>query len=168
VLNTIASDFSLLAELNPKLGVAEGADVEEVVTESVELWKAANSTVNWVISLEAEAFVHGKKSHLIRVLNNLLSNAVHAVAEVRNAQIEVRVRLISDDSVQIRVRDNGPGIPEIERERIFEPRFTTKSQGTGMGLAMVRAIVRQYGGDVNLVSVDGAGACFEIVLMRVA
>lgn len=168
VLNTIASDFSMLAELNPKLGATESANVLEVITESVELWKAANSTVNWVISSEANTCIQGKKSHLIRVLNNLLSNAVHAVAEVSHPQIEVGVGLISDNSVQIWVRDNGPGIPKIERERVFEPRFTTKSQGTGMGLAMVRAIVRQYGGDVNLVSVDGAGACFEIVLMRVA
>lgn len=169
VLNTIASDFSMLAELNPSLGASESARLEEVVEESVELWKSANSKdVEWSVSMETEGCVRGKKSHLIRVLNNLLSNAVHAVGEQQNARIDVLVRSISVDSVQIRVRDSGPGIPKNEQERVFEPRFTTKSQGTGMGLAMVRSIVRQYGGDVGLANGGAGGACFVVTLRRVA
>jgi signal transduction histidine kinase len=62
------------------------------------------------------------------------------------------------------VRDNGVGIPEDQRPRIFVPNFTTKSGGTGLGLAMVKNIIEQSGGDVGFESAPGEGTVFTVRL----
>ena len=108
-----------------------------------------------------------------QVLLNLLVNAAHAIADTLNEKnisakgiIEISTRLI-DDMIEIRIRDNGTGIPQEIRERIFEPFFTTKEvgKGTGQGLAIARdVIVNKHGGTIDVQSTEGQGTTFIIHL----
>jgi signal transduction histidine kinase len=83
-----------------------------------------------------------------QVLKNLLANALDAVPE-RGGRIEVRCRTAEGD-ILFSVGDNGPGIPEAVRERLFEPQVTTKAGGSGLGLAISRQIVEQHGGRIDM------------------
>lgn len=81
------------------------------------------------------------------VMSNLLNNAVHAV----DGQGEVDVELSSDSkNMIIKVKDSGPGIPEKDLEKIFEPMYTTKTTGTGLGLVICKSIVEQHGGTISV------------------
>lgn len=109
--------------------------------------------------------VRGEPRLLRRLLRNLLENAHRHGAP----PIEVALRTADNHSreVVLRVRDHGAGVPEAERERIFDPfyRLTgSTATGTGLGLALVRQIARQHGGDAKLVVADGRGTCIEVRL----
>ena len=81
------------------------------------------------------------------VMSNLLNNAVHAV----DGQGEVDVELTSDSkNLTIKVKDSGPGIPDKDLEKIFEPMYTTKTTGTGLGLVICKSIVEQHGGTISV------------------
>ena len=69
-----------------------------------------------------------------------------------------------DDAAEITIRDSGPGVVESERERIFEPFYSTKATGTGLGLALVKRFVEETGGSVVCCEESGSGACFRVVL----
>lgn len=94
-------------------------------------------------------------SLLTQVILNLVQNAAQAGAG------EVRVMV---QGSQLRVMDDGPGVPEDIRERIFEPFFTTKTRGTGLGLPIARKMVEGMGGSLTLCKSRDRGACFEVTL----
>jgi signal transduction histidine kinase len=81
------------------------------------------------------------------VFNNLIKNALQAVPEGRRARISVTLRQAGQEAIA-EVRDNGSGISEADRDRIFQPNFTTKSSGMGLGLAMVQRMVESARGRV--------------------
>lgn len=167
VLNAIATDFSMLAELNPNLGSDDVVDWAEVAREVVDLWSTGHPQWRWLLALDEGTWVvKGKKTHWTRVLNNLISNAIHALEGGGDADavVSLSIRARGGDEVELVLSDSGPGIPAEERDKIFEPRFTTKSHGTGMGLAMVWAIVKQYGGDITVGTSEWGGAQFSIRL----
>ncbi|GEM_PF-5745262 len=92
-----------------------------------------------------------------RVLANLIDNG-------RQAGGPVTVDIDAGATLALRVRDHGPGVPADERERIFEPFHTTRSQGTGLGLAVVRRIVHLHGGTVTVLAHPDGGAVFLLEL----
>jgi signal transduction histidine kinase len=102
---------------------------------------------------EREGF--GAPGALVHAATNLLSNALDAIEGMRgDPRIEVRVLPASAGGVEVRVSDEGVGIPDEHRERIFEPRFTTKrpGRGSGLGLHVARRLMTRYGGTVFLVA----------------
>ena len=99
-----------------------------------------------------------QRQHLSEILVNLLKNAREAVGENGNVYIAADRR--RDQSVEISVRDDGPGVPPDKVERIFEAYYTTKEHGTGLGLAIVKHNVELYGGTVRVESELGKGAAF--------
>jgi signal transduction histidine kinase len=107
--------------------------------------------------------VIGDAQQLRTVVTNLLRNGAEASGESGRVVVEVRD---GADEVALRVSDSGPGVPESERERIFEPFHTTRAQGTGLGLAIVRRVVEAHGGTVTLEEAAVAGACFSVRLPR--
>jgi two-component system, sensor histidine kinase FlrB len=108
-------------------------------------------------TLAPELTLNGNAQALVGALLNLANNALDTAGEGLELLIEARR---GDGCAELRVRDNGPGIPEELRERIFEPFFTTRSRGTGLGLAVVKAVAEAHGGSVELEPGQGAGACF--------
>jgi signal transduction histidine kinase len=127
--------------------------------------------------------IEGDPVRLGQMLGNLISNAIEVLPQ--GGQIEVVLRPLALDQmiarginpdqeerlqggVEILIRDNGPGIPESQREQIFEPLFTTKVGGTGLGLAIVRTIVEQHRGMIFLESELGKGTTFRMFLPQLA
>ena len=100
------------------------------------------------------------------MLNNLISNAVEASDEVGTTEPVVISAETKEEEVVIAVEDLGVGIAESELDRIFEPRFTTKNHGLGLGLAMVKSIAEQAGGRVWVKSQAGKGTTFYVSLPR--
>jgi len=109
--------------------------------------------------------VRGSAEHLVQVLLNLIDNARQALADRADARIALATRR-TGQHVEIRVSDNGPGIPEAIQERIFDAFYTTKQsgEGSGIGLAISFAIVREHGGDLDFESKPGEGTEFTIRL----
>ena len=103
-----------------------------------------------------------QRRHLVDAVMNLLQNAREALGD-KGGNVFVSARCHSDYSVEIAVRDDGPGIPPEKQEKIFEAYFTTKEKGTGLGLATVKHNVELYGGTVRVESGLGKGARFVLV-----
>jgi len=97
-----------------------------------------------------------------QVLINLLLNAIDALGGCAQPQIEMSSRMNDRGRVVIRVQDNGPGITVEAREKIFIPFFTTKKEGSGIGLSFSRQVMRLHGGVINVQSVPGAGSTFTL------
>lgn len=105
------------------------------------------------------------RDQLKRALVNLVDNALAAQASVgRTEPVELNFLPRSGGGVMVRVRDHGPGVPDEHKRRVFEPDYTTKSGGMGMGLAIVEDIVRQHGGTIEILDATGTGALFQITL----
>jgi len=100
---------------------------------------------------------------LTQVLTNLIKNACEATEGQENALVRV-VASVANGSPYIQVDDNGPGIPEEIRDEVFLPFYTTKEEGTGIGLCLSRQIMRQHGGDLKLLPTHVRGAAFMVML----
>ncbi len=98
-----------------------------------------------------------------QVLHNLVRNAIEAMPD--SGELVVETAVIDADRFRITVADNGPGIPVDRRERVFEPGFTTRQEGTGFGLAIAKRMVELHGGTLQLRDVP-RGCTFDIVLPR--
>lgn len=99
------------------------------------------------------------------VIVNLSQNAIHAVNENNNSEhdkIIVITSVIRDDKYVLSITDNGCGIPEDKLNKIFEPYYTTKATGTGLGLTTVYKIVKEFSGDISVKSIVGEGTSFII------
>ncbi|MEO8117382.1 MAG: ATP-binding protein, partial [Bacteroidota bacterium] len=106
------------------------------------------------------------------VILNLLTNAFYAINEKKKAADEKYLPTVKistkklGNKIEIRVEDNGNGIPEAVKNKIFQPFFTTKpaGQGTGLGLSLSYDIIKAHGGEINLQSKEGLGTTFIIIL----
>jgi signal transduction histidine kinase len=112
--------------------------------------------------------IEGHAGQLNQVFMNLLTNAAQAIGGREGAVIRIETRLTDGDAVEIRITDNGPGIPEDVLGRIFDPFFTTKDvgEGSGLGLSIVHGIVERHGGTIEVHSEPGEGTTFTLVLPR--
>lgn len=158
VLSSIAEDFAHLAELRrPSL---ESVNLSSVIKNASGLY--GDRVKIQVSDLE----VVGDSKSLIRIFNNLISNAIHASDEAGTSDpVRVVVRDEGESAI-IEIKDSGVGISAEELERIFEPRFTTKKHGLGLGLAMVKSMVEQLSGDVYAESTKGSGSTFTVELKK--
>jgi signal transduction histidine kinase len=160
-LSSIASEFSNFAQMPRPEPVV--LDIRTVLEKSIELFRDSSDHRFSFATLSSPVLVKADPAQLNRVFSNLLKNAVQAVPEGREGRIDVEL-VLAGDSVRISIRDNGVGISEEQRSRIFVPNFTTKSGGTGLGLAMVKNIVEQCGGRVTFESTPGTGTVFTLEL----
>jgi two-component system CheB/CheR fusion protein len=103
-----------------------------------------------------------QRRHLEQTFVNLLQNAREALGE-KGGNIFIRARSLKDYSIEVAIGDDGPGIPADQQAKIFEPYFTTREKGTGLGLAMVKHNVELYGGSLRVESALGKGARFVLV-----
>ena len=138
-------------------------DLREICDEVVGRLLEATDLAAAAIRVEGAGAAPGVPAKLRQVLANLVRNG----AEAAGAGGTVTVRVVeTGEQVQVEVEDSGTGIAEAARDRIFEPFFTTKERGTGLGLAVSRAIARAHGGDVHGENLKGGGARFTLRLPR--
>jgi signal transduction histidine kinase len=103
------------------------------------------------------------KGQWIQVMNNLLKNAIQATHNRENGKITVRLEF-NEKNVKIEVQDNGVGISDELKERIFVPHFTTKSTGSGIGLSVVKQIIEFHQASIKFESTVNIGTTFRIEL----
>lgn len=160
-LAKIANEFSNYASL-PK-AVESEVDLAEVVENSVAVM--AYDDVHIETRMNSRPHVKADKDLLLRVINNIVKNAIQAIGEKSSDEGKVVITLDSDEKeAKISIADNGSGVPEEMKDKIFQPNFTTKSTGMGLGLAMVKQILEQAGGSISFESRVGEGTTFFISL----
>ena len=141
-------------------------DVVKAVTHMVHLDAAAHfCKVEMSLARNLPA-IEGDPSQIQQVLINLVRNAFDAMRDTppSGRKVEIATTYNGDGTICVAVRDYGSGIPEPTLERLFEQFFTTKEEGLGMGLAIVRSIVEAHGGSIAAENADGGGARFHFRL----
>jgi PAS domain S-box-containing protein len=141
-------------------------DVVKAVTHMVHLDAAAHfCKVEMSLARNLPA-IEGDPSQIQQVLINLIRNAFDAMRDTppSGRKVEIATNYNGDGTICVAVRDYGSGIPEPMLERLFEQFFTTKEEGLGMGLAIVRSIVEAHGGSIAAENADGGGARFRFRL----
>ncbi|MGK0304314.1 MAG: two-component system sensor histidine kinase FlrB [Gammaproteobacteria bacterium] len=165
----------LESQVNDMLLFAKSGDeqvISEISLQSLmqEVQQGADAMLqsqqaNLVLSLpEPDVIILGNKTALVGALQNLIHNAL--TVKPKNALITVAASRQSGnpDWVDLSVTDNGPGIKNENLNRIFEPFYTTKSNGTGLGLAVVRSVAQSHQGKVRVTNLVEGGACFTLSL----
>jgi signal transduction histidine kinase len=160
-LSKIASDFSQFANIgNPK---KEVFDLHEMLYSLTSLYETTENLLFKWVPVYQRIMVYADKTQLNRLFTNLLQNALEACDNNSRRVISVSEEM-GDDSIIVKVTDNGEGIPLEMQSKIFIPNFTTKSSGTGLGLAMSKTIVEQAKGKIWFETVEGEGTTFYVEL----
>jgi two-component system, NtrC family, nitrogen regulation sensor histidine kinase NtrY len=155
------SSFAKLPEVTPKEN-----DLGPLLEEVVSMFRNSHSTLKWDLSFETpiprSSF---DREAMRRALVNLLTNAAEALDGGREGRVEVIARHNPDSGmIQLEVRDNGPGLTPEERSRLFEPYFSRKKGGTGLGLTIVKSIITDHHGYVRVRPGMPRGSTFIIEL----
>lgn len=155
-MSAIASAFSNFAKMPAQQN--EILNVPKIVKLALDIFNE-----NYIIfhSEKEEILAKFDRTQLIRVVTNLVKNATQALQDVEDPKIVVNVE-DEEEQVCISVSDNGVGISEENKEKVFEPKFTTKSSGMGLGLAMVKNLVETYNGTITFTSQKNKGTIFKV------
>ena len=155
-MSSIASAFSNFAEMPTQQG--EKLNIVKVVRLSLEIFKEQNIVFESDID---KLIINIDRPQIVRIMTNLIKNAIQACENNKSPLIKVSIKKLSK-TVCISVKDNGKGIPLNIRNNIFEPNFTTKSGGMGLGLGMVKNLVDSYDGKIEFESKINKGTSFKI------
>ncbi|MFO0321219.1 MAG: ATP-binding protein [Bacteroidota bacterium] len=159
-LSNIATEFSSFAKF-PQIKL-ERIDLIEVLENEINLFKESSKSII-ESDIDFGLFVMIDKEQCIRVFTNLIKNAEQSIPEDRVGKIKISAKRISP-SIEIKISDNGSGIPPEFYSKIFTPNFTTKNSGTGLGLAMVKNSVTAFKGSIEFTSKVDIGTTFTILL----
>ncbi len=157
-MSSIASAFSNFAQM--PVQKKEELNVVEVVKFALDIF--IEKYIHYDYS-HPKIIAELDKTQLVRVVTNLVKNSIQALEGIENKRIDVFVGK-KDNAVIISVKDNGKGISKADRTKIFEPKFTTKNSGMGLGLPMIKNIVKAYDGSVEFNSEEHVGTEFKIIL----
>ena len=141
--------------------VKKAVDLQELVEKVISLNRealSARGAVCTYIPEEPDLLVYADEAQISRILINLIKNALQAGAK----HIIISGRMDREDEVVLRVSNDGEPIPSAAQEQIFVPFYTTKKDGSGIGLSLARQIMRQHNGSIDLVGSDAAGTVFEL------
>ncbi|WP_338376014.1 ATP-binding protein [uncultured Flavobacterium sp.] len=156
-MSSVANAFSNFASMPAQQN--ETLNVVKIVELSLEIF---NENFIQFSSIEKEIIARLDRTQLIRVITNLVKNAIQSIPdEQENKQVQVSV-FRENENVKITVKDNGKGISEENKARIFEPKFTTKSSGMGLGLAIIKNIIENYNGTITFESEENNGTTFFV------
>lgn len=160
VMSSIASAFSDFAKM--PIQRKEKIEIIGVIKMALDIF---NEDYIFYTPTEKELFANLDKTQLIRIVTNLIKNATQAIEGEENPRIDVEVS--SDkDKIFIEVLDNGRGIKQEVEHLIFEPKFTTKTSGMGLGLPIIKSIIEAYDGSINFTSNEGKGTKFTVILPK--
>lgn len=155
-MSSIASAFSTYAKMPAQKD--ETLDVVKIIKLALDIF---NEDYIRFVAPDQKLTIKMDRAQLIRIVTNLVKNAVQAVEATQNPLVKVKVTA-EKNRVVLSVSDNGKGIPETHKDKIFEPKFTTKSSGMGLGLAMVKNIVESYNGQISFVSESKKETVFRV------
>ena len=159
-MSSIASAFSNFAKMpaqkNETLNVVEVVDLAlDIFTEDYLTFKCDKKEI--IAKLD--------RTQLIRIITNLVKNAIQAISHIENPKVEIELGDNKNDVI-ITVTDNGHGVTEENKARVFEPKFTTKTSGMGLGLPMIKNIIETYHGSINFISTEEKGTIFKVTLPK--
>ncbi|MEX2485565.1 MAG: HAMP domain-containing sensor histidine kinase [Brumimicrobium sp.] len=160
ILTKIANEFSNFAKM-PKAN-EQRINLIPLIENVINLYQSEAVDISLNTTLK-DAVVFVDKDLIIRVFNNLIKNAIQATAEDQTPQISIKIER-ENDRFLIRIKDNGDGISDEVKNKIFVPNFTTKSTGAGLGLAMVKQIINNHNGEIWFETEKGKGTTFFILL----
>ncbi|MBA2250098.1 MAG: GHKL domain-containing protein [Chitinophagaceae bacterium] len=144
-LSQIAGDFAQFANIGKSN--YQQFNVNDSILHMTSLYAVDNKLQIRLKLYTDDLYIMADRTEINRVLNNLLQNAVQSIPEDRTGEIEIETYL-NNDMVTIKITDNGSGIPTEMHSKIFTPNFTTKTSGTGLGLAMCKGIVEKANGNI--------------------
>jgi len=162
LLTEIADEFSNYAEL-PK-GKMKEVDLIEIINKIINLFKhESHVTFNLNFQNNSSFRVIGDENQLIRLFNNLIQNSLQAMDHRGDITLNLSQK---ENNVIVSFIDSGPGILKDIQEKIFEPKFTTKTTGKGLGLSLACQIILNHGGKITLVKDRSKGAEFKITFKK--
>jgi len=132
------------------------AELMQTIETHIE---ASHTHFEWQNKVNGDVFLKGNRQMLISSLINLFVNAIQAMGENGNLLLKTG---LNKNNLMIEIQDNGAGIKDENIENVFEPFFTTRSDGTGLGLAVVRAVIHAHSGDISVAQVKPQGTIFNI------
>jgi signal transduction histidine kinase len=156
-MEAIIEDTLTLAREGRTVSETEPIDIVDLVGQCWRVIETDEATLDH----DDELTIRGDRDRLRHVFENLFRNAVDHGGE----DVTVRVGRVGDTGFY--VEDDGPGIPEDSRERVFEPGYTSDDDGTGFGLAIVKRMAEAHGWDVAIVDGEDGGARFEFTSVEV-
>jgi len=159
-MTAVATAFSSFAKM--PVGKSESLNAVAVIKSALEIFTEDYITFK---ASRSEIPLHFDKTQLIRIITNLVKNAIQASQHLKKPQIIVSVSQ-TQKYVFIKVKDNGKGITSENIAKVFEPKFTTKSSGMGLGLPIVKKIIETYKGTITFTSVEGEGTEFTVTLPK--
>ncbi len=160
-LDRVVGDF--LSYARPSPPQREPVDMQELVRRSLKGLELSGRRLVTDVHADAEApLVEGDSDQLQQVVDNLVRNAWEAAGE--DGQLHVEIYPEEKHHLAVRFEDSGPGVPEEDVARLFQPFFTTKRGGTGLGLALTHRIVTAHDGEIRVHDRPGGGAVFTVVL----
>jgi two-component system sensor histidine kinase HydH len=145
--------------------------MEDVLESALETFRdrATRGGIKIIRKYDAEGHLEGDVEQLRRVVINLVGNAIDALEEAHIEAPEVRVSMgenLAGTEVWVRVADNGLGMDEDVRDQIFDPFYTSREDGTGLGLALCRKIIDNHGGSIEVRTASGEGTEFVFVFPK--
>jgi len=158
-LSSIATEFSNFAKM--PTAMVEKLNLVEKIQSVVSLFSSHEVCYEVNLHNIEYAWINADKEQISRVLINLFKNAIQAVDKGVMPKIIINLDL-SNTHVLLSIRDNGRGIPEELREKLFRPNFTTKTSGMGLGLAIVKNIIESAGGFITFDTMENEGTVFFI------
>jgi len=146
-------------------------DMADVVESALESFRdrAARIGVEIDSQIDCAGSMRGDAEQLRRVLINLVGNALDALDESVTGHPRIEIRMgenLAGTEVWVRIKDNGPGIDDEAVSRLFDPFYTSRSDGTGLGLSITKKIVEAHGGEIEVTSEPGEGACFLLTFPK--
>lgn len=160
-LSRMAEEFSSFAKM--PMAVPETCNLYETLSSCITLFRAQNDMEISFESNDRDIPVYIDNGQMQRVFTNILKNAVQAARENELCRIAIKIEKRSND-VMVSFADNGKGIEEELKEKIFHPNFSTKNSGMGLGLAICKKILEQVNGEISFTSEVGVGTTFFIHL----
>lgn len=161
-LSLIASEFSNFAKMPDT--PFENVDLVKLIEKTINVFdQTEDLEIIYTVNTTKDVIVRGGKDHLLRIFNNLVKNAIEAIPDFRKGRIQITLEE-KGKNVLIKIADNGKGIPDKLQESIFNHNFTTKSSGTGLGLAFVKQAVENMYGSIRFETEPNRGTTFYITL----
>ncbi|MDG1841165.1 MAG: HAMP domain-containing sensor histidine kinase [Crocinitomicaceae bacterium] len=162
-LSKIANEFSAFAKM--PLPEKKEVDLYKTIESVISIFQQKDKLEFKLKKTRNEAIVFVDKDQILRVFNNLIKNAVQSISKGEKGEVEIEIDVKANDFL-ISIKDNGHGMSEEQKQKIFIPYFTTKTTGTGIGLPIAKKIIENHNGTINYESELNIGTTFFVQLPK--